>query len=456
MTDDTYRDDDEKKEKKEKKDEKKKKSVAFKATSSKGKVKQDTLSEDDGLCARRKKSSSKNKDEIMRCFKCGSKDHRVAQCPYNSDNSDDNKKNKKEKKEKDKMTFNKKKKGGSYVVTWDSDASSSDDDDSDNDKTTKKKALASIAINENPLLFDTPSCFMAKATKVQTYDDGSDEEHGNENDSDSDDDEPTKDDLFDILEDAKEHFDIKRRECKSLNKEDVTPNEVLGDVMTEDQYNSDGEEIVKEVDKKKKSMAFKADTSSSKTKSKGKAKKEESSDEECSHDDSNDEALALFVHKFGKMKKKKGYGARKRRDHLKNKEYVRLCYKCKNPNHIVVDCPYNSDNEDNEKKKNKKEKKEKKEKKMIFKKNKGGSYVVTWDSDASTDDESSDDDKASKKKALASIAINNRPSLVDTPSCFMAKGSKVKYDESENDDSESENNSDDYEFSNEQLMNMLE
>jgi hypothetical protein len=37
----------------------------------------------------------------------------------------------------------------------------------------------------------------------------------------------------------------------------------------------------------------------------------------------------------------------------------------------------------------------------------------------------------------------------------MAKGSKVKYDESENDDSESENDSDD-EFSNEQLMNMLE
>jgi hypothetical protein len=41
MADDTYRDDNEKKEKKEKKDEKKddKKSVAFKATSSKGKAK---------------------------------------------------------------------------------------------------------------------------------------------------------------------------------------------------------------------------------------------------------------------------------------------------------------------------------------------------------------------------------------------------------------------------------
>ena len=50
MIDDTYRDDDEKEEK-EKKDEKKKKkkSVAFKATSSKGKAKQDSSSEDKDL-----------------------------------------------------------------------------------------------------------------------------------------------------------------------------------------------------------------------------------------------------------------------------------------------------------------------------------------------------------------------------------------------------------------------
>jgi hypothetical protein len=144
-TDDTYRDDDEKEEKKEKKNEKvdeKKKSVAFKATSSsKGKTKQDTLSEDDDLSfdgiddekmalfvkrfgrfmvkkgyhARRKKSSSKDKEESRRCFKCGSMDHLVAQCSYNSDNDDDDKKsNKKDKKEnKEKMTFKKKKKGGS-------------------------------------------------------------------------------------------------------------------------------------------------------------------------------------------------------------------------------------------------------------------------------------------------------------------------------------------------------
>jgi hypothetical protein len=64
-----------------------------------------------GYRTRRKKSSSKNKEESRRCFKCGSKDHLVAQCPYNSDNDDDDKKSKKKDK-KDKMT-SKKKKGGS-------------------------------------------------------------------------------------------------------------------------------------------------------------------------------------------------------------------------------------------------------------------------------------------------------------------------------------------------------
>jgi F0F1-type ATP synthase epsilon subunit len=56
---------------------------------------------------------------------------------------------------------------------------------------------------------------------------------------------------------------------------DVSPNEVLGDVMTEDQYNDDDDdEVVKEEDKKKKSVAFKASTlSSSKNKSKAKQRR---------------------------------------------------------------------------------------------------------------------------------------------------------------------------------------
>ena len=60
---------------------------------------------------------------------------------------------------------------------------------------------------------------MAKATKVQTCDDRCDEEHDNENKSECDDDEPTKDELLNMLDDAKGHFDIKRRECKDLHKD---------------------------------------------------------------------------------------------------------------------------------------------------------------------------------------------------------------------------------------------
>ena len=151
--------------------------------------------------------------------------------------------------------------------------------------------------------------------------------------------------------------------------------------------------------------------------------------------------------------KKKGYGARNRRDHTKSKKYVRRCYNCKSPDHIIADCPYNSDNDEDKKKKHKKEK----EKKMTFqKKKKGGGYVVTWDSDGSSD---SDDGKKSIKKALASITINNKPSIFDTPStCLMAKPTKVKYDESD-DECESDfcrSDDDEEEYTKEELLDMCE
>jgi hypothetical protein len=106
--------------------------------------------------------------------------------------------------------------------------------------------------------------------------------------------------------------------------------------------------------------------------------------------------------------KKKGYGARKRRH---NKEYMRRCYKCKSPDHVIEDCPYNSDSDEDEKKKHKKEKREKK---MTFQKKNDGGYVVTWDSDGSSNsDNSSDDDKKYIKKALASIpSTTSLPSLI--------------------------------------------
>ncbi|XP_066392040.1 uncharacterized protein [Miscanthus floridulus] len=165
-----------------------------------------------GYGARRRKASSKNKEEPRRCFKCKSKDHLFADYPYNSDD-DDEKNGKKDKKDK-KMAFKKKNKGHSYCVTWDSDASSSDNDDDDSDderKTTKKKAIASIAINNKPPQFDAPStCFMAKATKVQSDD---------ERDSESEDDEEySKEDLMELLQEAHSYMDKKRKEFKELHK----------------------------------------------------------------------------------------------------------------------------------------------------------------------------------------------------------------------------------------------
>ena len=79
--------------------------------------------------------------------------------------------------------------------------------------------------------------------------------------------------------------------------------------------------------------------------------------------------MALFVRKMGKFMKK-GYGARKRIDHTKSKEYVRRCYNCKSPDHVVANCPYNRDNDEDEKK-HKKDKNEKKKENDLPKEEEG-------------------------------------------------------------------------------------
>ncbi|XP_066361082.1 uncharacterized protein [Miscanthus floridulus] len=147
----------------------------------------------------------------------------------------------------------------------------------------------------------------------------------------------------------------------------MTPNQVLSDVMTDDTYRDDKEENEKEnekKDEKKKSVAFKATSSS-----KGKAKKEEPSDDECPStcDKEDDEKMALFVKRFGKFMIKKGYGARRKKDKSKNKNFTRRCYNCRSKGHFIDDCPHKSDTSDDDKKKGKKEKKDKK---MIIKKKK--------------------------------------------------------------------------------------
>ena len=77
----------------------------------------------------------------------------------------------------------------------------------------------------------------------------------------------------------------------------MTPNQVLGDVMTDDTYRDDDdkkEKKEKEDEKKdeKKSVAFKA------TSSKSKAKQDTSSEDDGSWDDDDDEKMSLFVKKL--------------------------------------------------------------------------------------------------------------------------------------------------------------
>jgi arsenate reductase-like glutaredoxin family protein len=244
-------------------------------------------------------------------------------------------------------------------------------------------------------------------------------------------------------------FSTLRRMIFREGLDKVTPSNVLGDVMTDAQYNDSGDEgeEKKKEDKKEKSITFK-DSSSSK----GKSKKEASSDDS----DIDDEAMALLVRKLGKFMKKKGYGARKRTDHMRDN--VRLCFECKSPDHVVADCPHKKDHDD----KKRKDKKDKKEKKMTFKKNKkGNGYVVTWDSDCSSDsdDESSDDEKKAMKKAFASIAISTKPSLFGASStCLMAKPTKVHYDSDDDAScsSDDDRSDDEEDPSKEELMDICE
>jgi hypothetical protein len=133
-----------------------------------------------------------------------------------------------------------------------------------------------------------------------------------------------------------------------------------------------------------------------------------------------------------------------------------LCYNCKSPDHVVAECPYEDkrfNDGELKLKKNKKDKKKKKEKRnFTINKNKGGGFIVTWDSDVS--DESDNDD-------IASITISNKPLLFDTTStCLMAKPTKVQYDDSDDDSCASDgcrsDDDDEEDYSNYDLMNVID
>ena len=112
------------------------------------------------------------------CYKCGAKDHFIADCPQNDNDESEDKKHKgkskdksydKEKSYKEKSQEYKKKHGKAHVgEEWESS------DDSDNEGMA---SLALLSTSSTPKLFNNlsddedegPMCLMAKGTKVSNY-----------------------------------------------------------------------------------------------------------------------------------------------------------------------------------------------------------------------------------------------------------------------------------------------
>jgi hypothetical protein len=201
----------------------------------------------------------------------------------------------------------------------------------------------------------------------------------------------------------------------------LKPNDLLGQVLTYDKYDKQVDERDMEVEEKKKqTVAFKATSSSSKSPI--------IEEEDCNGEDGefeiDDEALALVVKKMGHMFIKRR-GLKKRFDNSKRNEQSRRCFNCDSPDHLQNECPYEKKKNNNFNKRGKFEKK-KREARMTLKKGKDGAFVVTWESD------NEEEEEESSNKALASIAINKKPSLFSTShSCFMAKETKVEYDDND-------------------------
>jgi hypothetical protein len=88
--------------------------------------------------------------------------------------------------------------------------------------------------------------------------------------------------------------------------------------------------------------------------------------------------------------------------------------------------------------------------------------VVTWDGDDSDndDEESSSDNEKPNRRAIASIALSNKPSLFSTTSTYlMAKPTKVKYDDSNDDSYDSDScrsdDDEDEDYSKDDLMDII-
>ena len=252
-------------------------------------------------------------------------------------------------------------------------------------------------------------------------------------------------------------FDVLKKILFRGALDTMTPSEVLGEVLTDEQCDATDDE--KEDEKKKKVVAFKAATSS---KNKGKSKMQEEEEEQDDGEGMEDieHELALFVKRFSKAmrNKRSGFNSRGGKNAYKSRKEPMLCFECDSPDHVLADCPIKKQKEKNKGQNERNKYKGKgKRNQVTIKKGNDGAYVVTWDSD------NEDDDEDDSSKAMISIGRSKKSSIFDTSSsCFMAKGAKVYHSDSDDDspcakqvkfdsDSESENES----TNNDNLMEMM-
>nr|CCI55295.1 PH01B001G05.18 [Phyllostachys edulis] len=197
----------------------------------------------------------------------------------------------------------------------------------------------------------------------------------------------------------------------------MTPTGLLGNLITNELFKKDKEELLESSSSKKKITAFKA--------------KAESRDDEDEEEDS-DEEFALLVRRMKKFMKRHPHRSfnsdknKKGQSSSGNNRYSNIrCYNYEEKGHIASHCPEKKDDKGKSFKK-----KEYSGKKKLFKKihkdGKNEAHIGEWDSNDESSDSDSDEDESPKKKGLVGIAIKEAPSLFSTPTCLIAKGEKVK------------------------------
>ena len=203
----------------------------------------------------------------------------------------------------------------------------------------------------------------------------------------------------------------------------LTPHDVLGRILAHDLMQQESKEVydltTPSSSSRKQNLALKA---------KQEVQESTSGDES---EDELDEQMALFVRKFSKFIKKGGfhkYNNKKPFDKSRGRHSERKCYECGKAGHFIAECPDKKEKEGGDKKRYSKEKYHKKDKFKGHKKSYKGQAHLGQEWDSNTSDTDSDEEGVATIALVtppASRSLFEESSDEETPTCLMAKGSKV-------------------------------